>query len=410
MNRSSGHRDMVSTLNRLHNKLKIARAAWRFREFTIKLLQIRAVERWTMYLAPTKFYKNPGLPRDITVRVTERCFLKCKFCGQGGESGRVDRKNLKSGDVTRETWQKIIDEIAEWPIKPFVKITGGEPLVMGLQLMDAIAEMHRRGIIVKLNTNGMLLKNPKMAKRVVDAGVKYLSISLDGGKEVQNELRGNPRLFDAMMEGIDNVLAYRKEKGLRYPMVLLSMIVSSETQDQIEDVHRIATERGVDWLNIQYLNYQTPESSEAAHEYVSNSFGIEDRPWDGFCNPRFNEIDPDFVARQLDNILSKRSSVPISVMGDLRMRDQIAEYYFTRLPIRRNICLIPFTGVHIVPPGKAVFCNDYPYYKYADIREVSLKDAWYGEKAMDFRKKMVAYYKGHDENLPMCARCNWRFN
>jgi MoaA/NifB/PqqE/SkfB family radical SAM enzyme len=386
------------------------RKAVQFHQFSLKLLQIRAAETFAKYIVPSRRYKSPVLPRDIVIRVTEKCFLKCKFCAQGGESARIDRNNPSSGPIEFGTLRKIIDETSRWRIKPFIKITGGEPLVMGNVLLDAIQEMRERKFIVKVNTNGMLLKNKKLARRIAETDLNYLSISIDGGKEVHNEMRGNQKLFDAIMDGIDNVKGYRKELGKKNLMILFTMMVSSETQEQIEEVYRIALNKNIDWFNVQFLNYTTPETCQQAHQYADSHFGIEETPWSGFCNPRFNDIDPTFVANQIKKILAMRKSIPISVMGGLSSSQQIAKYYFSLEPIRNNICYIPFTGMHIVPPGKAVFCIDYPFYEYGDLREETIESIWYGKRATDFRKDMIDYYKKHKKNYPQCQRCNWRFN
>ena len=393
-----------------HNRLMQYRKAAQFFEFSLKLLQIRAAETYSRLVVPSSLYRTPGLPRDIVIRVSEKCFLHCKFCAQGGEKGRVDQKHLSAPPIDTPTFRKIMDETAAWRIKPFIKITGGEPLVMGHTLLDALEEMRGRGFVVKLNTNGMLLKNKRIARRIVDLDLNYLSISLDGGREVHNELRGQPKLFDAIMEGIDNIREYRMSSGRKNPMILVSMCISSQTQDQIEEVYRITCDKRIDWFNIQFLNYTTPQTCEDAHAYAQEHLGVRETPWEAFCNPHFNDIDPALIVGQIQAILARRGPVPVSVMGGLSSADDISRYYFSLDPIRSNICYLPFTGMHIVPPGKAVFCIDYPFYEYGDIRHERLADAWYGEKAQRFRVHMRRYYQEHRLNLPQCQRCNWRFN
>jgi len=400
----------MTMLKSLTNTINKIRKAIQFRQFSWKLLQIRYAEKLANIITPTSLYTVPVLPRDIVIRVTEKCFLNCKFCAQGGEKGRVDRKNLPTGPVEMETFKKIMDETSGWPIKPFIKITGGEPLLMAYPLLDILQEMRERKFIVKLNTNGMLLKNKKLARRLAETDINYLSISIDGKREVHNEIRGNPRLFDAVMEGIDNVRGFSMELGTKNLMILISMVVSSETQDQIEEVYHIATDKKVDWFNIQFVNYTTEETCRAAYDYFNKHFGIEETPYESFCNPRFNEIDTQLVEKQINDIVAMRKSVPISVMGNLISSERIAEYYFTLEPIRKNMCVIPFTGMHIVPPGKAVFCIDYPFFEYGDVREDTLESIWYGERAVRFRSHMRAYYRNHTKNFPQCQRCNWRFN
>ena len=123
--------NIVYLLGKINNTINKAKAAMKYHQLSLKLIQIRIAEMQAKYLCMTPFYKKPSLPRDIVVRLTERCFLHCAFCAQGKEGGRVDRKNLKEPPIQFDTLKKIIDETARWKIKPFYKFTGGEPLTMG---------------------------------------------------------------------------------------------------------------------------------------------------------------------------------------------------------------------------------------------------------------------------------------
>jgi hypothetical protein len=60
-------------------------------------------------------------------------------------------------------------------------------------------------------------------------------------------------------------------------------------------------------------------------------------------------------------------------------------------------------------PGKAVFCIDYPFYEYGDIREDSLRSVWLGRSADAFRQDLVRHYAQRRDNYPQCRRCLWRF-
>lgn len=401
---------MAYFTDKMHNNLNKARAAARFHQFSSKLLQIRFAEMKARYLCMTPLYRKPGLPRDIVIRVTERCFLKCVFCGQGKDGGRVDRANLKEAPMRIDVLNKIIDETEKWRIKPFFKFTGGEPLTMGMPLLDLIQDMRERNFIVKLNTNGMLLKNKIIARRIAETDLNYLSISLDGPKDVHNRLRGNDKLFDAMMEGIDNVQFFRRELKKKNLMILISMVISSENYDRIEEVYEIACEKKIDWFNIQFLNFTTPETSDSSHEYMKQRFGIDDAPWKYFCDPQYNNIDACHVEKSIKRILELKRDVPISVLGGFKTAGKIKDYYFSVKPLKKNICLIPFTGMHIVMPGKATHCIDYPFYEYGDLRYESIESVWYGEKAQNFREDMRKYYMSNNANYPHCQRCNWRFN
>jgi MoaA/NifB/PqqE/SkfB family radical SAM enzyme len=402
---------MPRLLDSLSNRANQLRKAAEFPEFFSRWPQILAAEGWAKLAAPILGPQALMPPRSIVVRVTERCFLRCKFCAQGGERGRVDRRVVKDDFIGGETLALIGREAAEWVMRPLVMLTGGEPLLMWEELLGAVQEMRGRGLPVMFNTNGMLLQDRRIARRIVEADLNCLSISLDGGRDVHNRVRGNPGLFDAVMRGIENLHGCRAALGRKNPMIVITMVVASDTQHEIEKVYRIATARRADWFNLQFLNYTTPETCAQAQRYARSHFDAAAAPWPwaSFCNPRFNDIDQDAVARQIAGIHAMRGPVPIYVLGGLASGGQIARYYRTLEPIRRSICALPFTAMHIVMPGKAVFCIDYPFYEYGDIRAEGLKSAWLGKPANDFRRELVRRYAEHKDNFPQCRRCCWRF-
>lgn len=401
---------MIYLIGTINNTLLKLKAAIQFRQFTLKLLQLRAEELRVKYLWRIYLYRKPSLPRSIVVRVTEQCFLTCKFCAQGKEGGRVDRRNLKESSIQLDTLKKIIDETANWNIKPFFKFTGGEPLLLGLSLIDRIQYMRKKNFVVKLNTNGMLLKDKRIAQKIAESDLNYLSISLDGPREIHNRLRGNNKLFDSIMEGIDNVQYYRNELNKKNLMILISMVISSENFDQIEEVYKIACDKKIDWFNIQFLNFTTPETSESSHLYIKQQFGIEDAPWKYFCDPKYNNIIPEIIEKSIKKIISKRAKVPVSILGNYKTTQDISKYYFSTRLMKKNICQVPFTGMHIVMPGKAIYCIDYPFYEYGDLRYDSIEKVWNGDKAKKYRKDILNYYRSNKSNYPHCQRCNWRFN
>ena len=80
---------------------------------------------------------------------------------------------------------------------------------------EAGAEVTRRGYPWGMVTNGMAL-TPERFGRLLDAGLKSVSVSLDGFEREHNYIRGNPRSYDRALEAVRMIV---REPSLSYDVV-----------------------------------------------------------------------------------------------------------------------------------------------------------------------------------------------
>jgi radical SAM protein with 4Fe4S-binding SPASM domain len=115
---------------------------------------------------------------------TLRCNLRCTHCGSSCEAHSPLRE-LETDEVLR-----ILDTIAEDfdPGRIFVSITGGEPLLRG-DLCTVVGHMTRLGLRSCIVTNGTLL-GPEAAARLYDAGMRTVTVSVDGLEATHEAVRG----------------------------------------------------------------------------------------------------------------------------------------------------------------------------------------------------------------------------
>jgi len=97
---------------------------------------------------------------------------------------------------------KAIDSISPHiqPNKTTVVITGGEPLLRK-DLEACGEELYKRGFPWGVVTNGFLL-NPTRFNALLDAGLRSITISLDGLEESHNWLRNNNKSFRKAIDAI----------------------------------------------------------------------------------------------------------------------------------------------------------------------------------------------------------------
>jgi len=126
------------------------------------------------------------VPLRVMHFVTYRCNLSCKYCG-------IWSYSIK--EMTTKEAKKAIKEFADAGTFHWV-FTGGEPLLRK-DIGELINYLKSFGIAVTLTTNGLLLK-----KRIWEVkNVDYFVVSLDGPKEINDEVRGKG-VFDKVVEGV----------------------------------------------------------------------------------------------------------------------------------------------------------------------------------------------------------------
>ncbi len=173
-------------------------------------------------------------PRLIFWEVTKGCNLRCVHC-------RATATELMSPtDLPTEKAKNIIDQIAAFA-NPILVLSGGEPLYRR-DIFELASYATAKGIRVALATNGTLV-DKGIAKKIVDAGVKRVSISLDGADaKTHDSFRGIPGAFDNALQGLKNL----RELGMG---VQINMTVARHNAHHLPAVLELARSIGADALH-----------------------------------------------------------------------------------------------------------------------------------------------------------------
>jgi radical SAM protein with 4Fe4S-binding SPASM domain len=173
-------------------------------------------------------------PRLIFWEVTKGCNLRCIHC-------RATATELSSPtDLSTAKALGIIDQIAA-AASPILVLSGGEPLYRS-DIFQLARYATDKGLRVALATNGTLVTKD-VARMIVDAGVKRVSISLDGADSVTHDaFRGIPGAFEAAVYGLRNL----KALGMS---VQINMTIARHNAHQLPQVFELAKSLGADALH-----------------------------------------------------------------------------------------------------------------------------------------------------------------
>lgn len=128
---------------------------------------------------PTRFH--------LQWHITDRCNWHCKHCYQTEEY----IKNELDTEGLFHILNQYIDALKLWKIKGTINVTGGEPFVREdfFQLLEKIHE--NKDIISRVGvmSNGSLITK-EIARKLKEVGVQMVQVSLEGLKEINDDIRG----------------------------------------------------------------------------------------------------------------------------------------------------------------------------------------------------------------------------
>jgi radical SAM protein with 4Fe4S-binding SPASM domain len=178
--------------------------------------------------------KKEYTPRLIFWEVTKGCNLRCIHC-------RATATELMSpADLPTKKALNIISQIADFG-SPILVLSGGEPLYRH-DIFELAEYATGRGLRTALATNGTLVTRD-IAEKIKKAGIKRVSISLDGSDAITHDtFRGIPGAFEAAVYGMRNL----QELGVS---VQINTTIARHNAHQLPDVLELARRLGADALH-----------------------------------------------------------------------------------------------------------------------------------------------------------------
>jgi radical SAM protein with 4Fe4S-binding SPASM domain len=206
---------------------------------------------------------DPPLPRELQVEVTGACNLRCRMC-LVRYAPAISRSE---GALPYELFMALIDGL---PALSRVTLQGlGEPL-LAPHLVDMVRYASDRGIAVGFNSNAVLL-TPARARALIDAGLSWLHVSMDGATAATYEeirhgttLAPRPGQFDQVVRNLRGLLARRTGAA---PVVKLVFVAMRRNLGELPALVRLAADLGVDELRVQNLSH-TFSDTDPAGDYA----------------------------------------------------------------------------------------------------------------------------------------------
>ncbi|MCU0693647.1 MAG: radical SAM protein [Polyangiaceae bacterium] len=161
-------------------------------------------------------------PVSVGFELTHQCNLACRYC---------DRHTPVDASMSTEQLFRALDQLVVLGMRT-ISLDGGEPLTHP-QVDHIVRRLVSRGVRVNMNSNGILVPRKLDTVRLL---VK-LKVSLDGPRDVHDQVRGNGS-FARALRGI----AAARNVGVP---VELTCVVGSHNAFAVDDVLALASHIGL---------------------------------------------------------------------------------------------------------------------------------------------------------------------
>lgn len=354
--------------------------------------------RFLSYLTYKLFNGYSAYPETISLFLTYRCNLRCKMCGQWGMVGsskdyppEMLREKLSLNEI-----EVLLNDVRSF--KPNITLFGGEPLIYR-EWPEIVKMVKGRGMRCNIITNGVLLG--ENAEKMVELGVDEIIFSLDGPKDIHDEMRSSEGTFDRAYSGFKMLKGIKDRMGSGKPQVNISSTVFEINYHRLDEVVKIAEEMAAESITFHHLIFIGRETYTEHNNVFQECFSCVSPDWAGFMRDNLPEIDSEELLKKMKEIMSMKSKISVSFYPNYT-DEEIRRYYssFDFLPESyKNRCISPWMVAYIFPDGSVRPCQSLNF-SAGNIRELSFRDIWNSERYKNFRRVVK-----ERKSFPVCSRC-----
>ena len=189
---------------------------------------------------PTPVGPRRHPPGPVVIwNLVRRCNLTCKHCYS--ISADVDFP----GELNTEKVFEVMDDLKRFRV-PVLILSGGEPLLRP-DIYEISHHSRDMGFYTALSTNGTLIDESNIGN-IAAVGYDYLGISIDGLRDIHDEVRQKKGAFDASMHAVRLCRDAGIKVGLRFT-------ITRTNAHQLPDLLELIERENIDKFYLSHLNY-----------------------------------------------------------------------------------------------------------------------------------------------------------
>jgi MoaA/NifB/PqqE/SkfB family radical SAM enzyme len=225
-----------------------------------------------------------GKPYYYFVDPCNVCNLRCPLCPTG--NGQLDRSK---GMLKLADYQVILDRIAPYAVEVSLH-NWGEPL-LNKEIFEIIKRTSARGIATNMSSN-LSLEKDNLAERLIESGLEYLIVSLDGvSQEVYERYRVRGEV-ELVFHNLRSILEAKRRMGSRTPVVEWQYLVFKHNEHEMEQAQALAERLGVD-----RFRFRAPGFPLADYKLAARPRQLEAESTWMPTNPAYWELHPGLLRK-----------------------------------------------------------------------------------------------------------------
>ncbi len=341
------------------------------------------------------------VPQSLTLELTFRCNLSCVMCPldlprimHDGE--RKDFVKERRGvELTSAEVHDIIDDVAAFGVQNLT-LTGGE-VFLRHDVLELVEHVKRTPMKLCVNTNGWYLR-PEQADKLVALGVDSMSVSIDGPGATHDEIRRGKGSFKRLSEGIANVAAAKKARGVNRPYIGITCTVFSKNQHNFSEVIDEVKDLGVTSVDYEYMFYTTEENIERTKAMLP----LPHRPKEEnqVLPDELRAVDPDVFLEQVKQAEAKGKEyeIPVSFGPPFKTREEVRRRFEDPDYAFVEKCFYPWKSARVNPYGDVYSCSI--DVDFGNVRQAPFSKIWNNDAYQTFRRTLK-----NRQLFPKCAKC-----
>lgn len=294
-------------------------------------------------------------PQMINIGLTHACNFNCNICNT-----RIDDPKQEER-IGIETIKKVIKDISNWSENIGISFAGGEPLTRKEDVLESIKFAKENNLTTYMTTNCNFLDD-ETSKRIVDSGLDFISLSLDGYKKETNDYIRDKGSHKSVLSAIDNLKKWKNKTDTNIK-IGLTTIITAKNLDELIKIHEFAKKKELHEIN--YNPYVPDNSFMGKINYDNDEFWVKGDD-----------------LKKLRNVIDKLLKIKKSEKGIIGTSEFILEntydYFEQKDRFERGKCLAGQSYMYIKPNGNVDVCGKGPSFNIRpmNVKEMSIKKIW----------------------------------
>ena len=359
--------------------------------------------------------QSTRLPKLIDIYLTDRCNLLCKMCNIGSKNRygmdlSVGRSSAESSrdSIDKSMLGRIISQAAR--IKDInIFISGGEPTLELEKLYFILEECTKNNITVGMNSNGMRITK-EVAGQLVRSGLAGITISIDGTKDVHDEIRGVPGSYEKACRALEYLIDAKKMPGSKLQNIMVLHAISENNYHNMHEAIKALSQYDLSGTTFSHFAFTSRNQEDIHNRWYGHTPFRVDNTVGGFYSTdhSFSEkIDFDLFVEQIAAVRQyarKKGINGFKFNPDLVTKRDLVDYYINDLlPMNNHFyeeCTWFSERVDIDSDGDIML--GYPCFKIVlgNAETDDIVKLWNSSEALKIREFLHC-----NPNMPACLRC-----